>query len=106
MSAPTFVSSPLIANALAVLLMTSGSSGALAQSALPADTLRVSCQRALPAPSGACFGEIGNGSGNRYVGPIVAQRPVGKGKLFDADSRLAEEGFYEDGRLVRALESD
>jgi hypothetical protein len=97
MSAPTFVSSPLIAHALAVLLMTAGSSVAVAQSSLPADTLRVNCQRNLPSPAGACLGEISYSNGNRYVGPIVAQRPVGKGELSYSDGRRYT-GDFADGQ--------
>jgi hypothetical protein len=138
-------------------------------------TDRVSCQRNLSTPPGACFGEISFSNGNRYRGPIVGQRPAGrgelsfpngrrytgdfidgqatgqgsmnlpdgavyvgefvggryngqgiltlptgsrymgnfvasvrkgKGKLFDARGQLVEEGLYEDGRLVRALNND
>ncbi|MEY2594238.1 MAG: hypothetical protein RI972_1927, partial [Pseudomonadota bacterium] len=45
-------------------------------------------------------------TGSRYVGEFVGGVRKGKGKLFDARGQLVEEGLYEDGRLVRALNND
>jgi hypothetical protein len=45
-------------------------------------------------------------NGSRYVGEFVDGIRKGRGKLLDAGGRVVEEGLYEDGRLVRALNND